>query len=329
MFHHLLKSLCSKLIRFPAYHPIWWRIISSLFQSIPLIIYTYIAYNYTQSANKSSNTPLLHTVLKNFFESYKYGVLLLIAVSYLINMFLSIYHDYAKHLQGLDIGDNRHLSTVLSSIDNIIGKKLVRFGDNAHKIIIENKKNGITQSCEEVFKNITQPIIQIREIVDQLSYTLNIIKPEATNMKIVLISVGEDNTPKEFIRYNPLVDRPSKEILIASDSFFKYVANKPSFAYIKDLGQIFTKNNKHRKKYPSYHVSNGKRPKGSIIGFPIINNYLNDKLSYICTIKSDIPNIITPEFYHSIQNSILNHYINRIKLENHLQEIKYNVINEQ
>ena len=180
---------------------------------------------------------------------------------------------------------------------------------------------------EEIFNEIAQPEVQIRELLEEAA-TLILSISEIPHLRVVLVAV-EKGKPVEPVACSPRTMRPKNSTVTARDSFFSYVAKTGSFQICDDLERYHTKKSKltrkeAEKRFPiTFHVEDGEVPRGSICGFPIFHCHL-DEVVYVLTLMDEEPKSVTGAFKETY-SPILKHFFDRICLEHSIKVIKSHV----
>lgn len=309
------KRIIKPILLFPVRWPKLWSAIRGVVAAVPVSLLGFIRFKF------EGQDPSTHKLLSDFFKSPA-SIGLLIVSPFLISIVCDIYE-----WSGVWLRDRQKnyvpalaLTKTLAALNNVVGRKLNRFGEVAKRI------NGGSSSVAEVFEEITKPELQIEELTEQL-WTLLTSLTGNPHLKVVLASV-ENGKLVGYAGFSPKSKRPKNELLDSKDSFFAYVARAGSFQVIDNIEEYIKKRERLKmrersKRFPTcFERITGADNSGSICGFPIFHSYLNE-VCYVLTIMSDVAGEITNDFKRSYL-PVLEHFFDRILLEHSLKTIKKN-----
>lgn len=192
------------------------------------------------------------------------------------------------------------------TLNDIVGAKCKRF---ASCQVTEETTPG------QVFTTITQPEEQIARIIVGLYVFISGITNDRS-LKVVL-AVVDNNIPVDWLVYMPMNNVPSRALFDRGDkTLFAYCAVKGDFEVIQDIAREVRYGSV---RYASSESS--KDDKGSILCYPIANAYVNNRVIYALSMKSDRVNVFNDAFVARC-GCVIESFITRLVLETNLVTLK-------
>ena len=299
---------------FPLNHPVWWKSVRSLVTALPSAILGILAWRMT-SEHEKSPLAVLQQNAKAAIEDYLIGIVILLLLPTFLSILADFWEALAKHIERSIKDDLPAIvqTTLIRALDEIVAKKVNRFAMFLQGLM-KSEKNPI-----DVFAQITQPKEQIEEILAQLYNALNLLLGTKT-LKIVLVEC-KDNKPESFLAFRPSDAHPGQNLL-SSQAFFFSVSQSESPIVIPDIKAHCAKLKRKTapKSMPKFlEIGNGSF-EGSIVGYPLKNTYVDEKL-FVLSLKCSEVGIFNDEFVRKYR-TIMDAFVKRILLEGCLLRIK-------
>lgn len=258
--------------------------------------------------------PLQNEIL-NYFQEHPFILFIVIIWPIISSIVLSIITDWFERLIEPSKIKQLHLTALISALDNVVGKKMNRFGEYAKKMQNNNMKK------EEIFEKITQPDIQIEHLILNLHNLISLLTNDQS-IKIVLAEI-KDSIPIEYKCFMPNDIIPPLNLTNgdAKNSFFHYCASERKTVFISDIEKHLNKNKNTKRKANNYVPSrNSDDNIGSIICYPVIHEHLN-KVIYVISFKSKVVNLFNEKFKKD-HSFFVDEFIKRLTLEYSLFYLK-------
>ncbi|MDO9451661.1 MAG: hypothetical protein Q7J29_02255 [Stagnimonas sp.] len=289
--------------------------IKALIQGLPPALWAYalikfsIALPFQQDAH-------------DFFEAHKWLPLCVLIWPLVSTVLFEALADFTSALATSGDAGSAELLALVTAIDDIVGRKLNRFGEYAREL-----RDG--RKSKSVFADITQPQRQIEALVQSLWQMLSTLTQDRT-LKVVLACMEKD-LPVRWYCHFPNDALPSSDLLkaeAAKKTFFAHCSKDKRPVLIEDIAQYIELRRKKKakgkkNKQATYIVGNASTDStGSIIAYPIINHHLSE-LPFVLSVKSDT-NTINAAFKEK-HKFIVEAFIKRLVLEHNLLSIKNGV----
>lgn len=224
------------------------------------------------------------------------------------------YKGLLKYLDFLGKEEDVYQSSILlQSLENVVNKKYERFVNTFKKYEKANPKKGT------IFNDITQPDIQISELMNSLVGCFRLYFPSLNknlNFRVVLFKVS-DNKPTNSIYHFPYTQpvRTRMSDFISPNSTISSCIKNESLIIVSDV-QKELKNSNSR-------YIRGKTPEdslNSIICYPI-RSTANNSIIYAISISVNKRNFFIQQ-NNELYESILKPYGTRLALEHCLKLLK-------
>lgn len=206
------------------------------------------------------------------------------------------------------------LNILLSGIDNVVGLKETRFRKFLTEVVPK-----IKDSRESIFSEITQPRIQIAELIRGICELFNALHPKAKH-KLIRVILAElvDGKVHQIPVFYPSDEPPSVDIktLNKPNSTILTSVKRKKIVIVESIRKEITKPPKQRRYIPAVE---GQPEKGSIICFPILCQ--QNQIPFVVSIHCDQDGLFKEnslEYYEFL----LARFALRLKLEYWLIRIK-------
>jgi len=292
-------------------HPVWAIALKAIVLGLPPAAVAY--------ANYSGKVELyFQPELLGFFSKHPVVFTSFLAWPLFGTAIISTFEHLARKLRRLWTLESEHLVAFITACDDIVGKKLNRFGDYA-------KGLAKTAKPHNTFLDITQPRQQMEHITMSFWHLLRLTTRDAS-LKVVLVQIT-DGLPRQIICRHPN-DAVVPEDLCgqqAKNTLFAQAARTKKLAIIEDIEAHVKKppprKGRIRKSYAPIGISG--EDCGSILCFPIVSEQLN-RVLFVLSIKSDQVRAIDARFDKKY-GTLLKSFGNRLLLEAHLFVIREEV----
>lgn len=304
-----IDTFCRGLTVLTQKHPYWTELTRFALYALPVTVLGILSYPFD-----TASRPWWHEVLKQWLE--KRGWVVWTACGVPLFQFLTdIALRRGRELMKDHETGGAHAITILSAINEFVGQKSQRFGAYAKRVFSAETK----PSRGEIFAAITHPEEQIIAIITQIYFAVRKLTNDDT-LKVVLVELPlpKQNRTPSYACSLPSDKPPSLALLDEhwQKSFFRAVAEGDGPRVISDISKHVRKGGE-KIFHPSSSENNDK---GSIIGFPLKNRFLQ-KNTHVVSLRSDYPNRLGTRFKNSYQK-YLEFFFTRIHLEYNLKLIK-------
>ena len=277
----------------------FWALLKIIFINIlTVMIPSFITLVYTIPALKTFvKTIALNFGCHDFIKAIQipFTIFILVLVPFLV----TIVRFISQQKQKTD--SEKLLTSLLAHIDTVISVKTTRF----YKYISQH--NQETLNSKEVFDKITQPVLQMTEIIKNITSCFEKIYDENT-IKTSLLKVNKNGHIGYFI-YLDGEPKTEESILNASDSTAKYCYNTKKITIIE---------NTEKKDAKFKHSARFKSETKSIICYPVKQGA---KIVFIICITSKTPCIFKKSEKLKTEY-LLSQFSKRLVLELYLYQLK-------
>ena len=206
------------------------------------------------------------------------------------------------------------LNILLSGIDNVVGLKETRF----RKFLTEEVPK-LKDDRERIFSEITQPRIQIAELIRGVCELFNALHPKVKHklIRVILVEMIDGKVNQIPIFY-PSDEHPSVDIktLNKPNSTILTSVKRKKIVIVESIRKEIAKPLKQRRYIPA---EEGQPEKGSIICFPVLCQ--QNKIPFVVSVHCDQDGLFKEnslEYYEFL----LARFALRLKLEYWLIRIK-------
>ena len=221
----------------------------------------------------------------------------------------------ASKPKDLGEGINDAVLSLFEAIDNVVGVKSNRFAE-ATKKFQQNARGG---NGSVIFQEITQPDLQIQELVHAVYYFWGMLNHDRDiNFRVALARMGRKYI-EEFVCFDPQ-DKPIRGEIRdyqVDECGFSRAKKYKKIIIIPNIAKNLKKNAKHKKYYV---VVEGSDKNGSMIVYPIHHHGLND-IVYCLSVYCNRANYFVDDNHESYKN-IFEKFSKRIILEHSLKMLK-------
>jgi len=206
--------------------------------------------------------------------------------------------------------ETRIFAAMIEVFDEVVGKKMMRFGEVAHAISTYKEE----EKFERAFKTITQPRVQMHHLIEGIYKIISLDVPQPKELKITLAKM-EHGLIAEYAYFLPSGNHPTPAAELRHlDSTFSTACRDERMVIVEDLKEE-GKKEVDRKYRPA-----GPHDKGSLICLPVPHGP-KVEYPYVISIKHPKPRVFT-EAFRDRYNEILLPFAKRIAMEHSLLLIR-------